>query len=300
MSVSVLLIGFMGQLFWPFDLFSHFRVHCVVALVLCAFVLVGLRDWKGGLVAILAAALGAMPLIKYVVPANPPLQLERGPSLRAMSLNTWFRNEDANRLVGYLETSGADLIVLQEISEDQARGLHARLEVYPYAFVDGAAGSDSVLLSRWPITDAELVPLSPEGVSAIRATIDWNGQPITLIGAHLHWPIGPRSSERRNAELAGLALLTQSHIGPLVLLGDFNITPWSPHFPPFLEISGLQDCAVGHGLDPTWPSHLIAFGIRIDHCFASPHWRVLDAQIGPHVGSDHRPLWVELQFERQR
>jgi endonuclease/exonuclease/phosphatase (EEP) superfamily protein YafD len=265
---------------------------------LSAIALLCLYDWKGGLIGMLAAALGAMPIVKYVVPADHPMQLEPGDTLRVMSLNTWFRNEDPNRLLEYLETSGADLIVLQEISTDEGRGLHARLKIYPYAFVEGAGASDSVVLSRWPITAVELVPLSADSVSAIRATIDWNGQPITLIGAHLHWPIGPRTAERRNSELAGLSLLAQSHPGPLVMLGDFNITPWSPHFESFLRVSGLQDCAVGHGVDPTWPSQVILAGIRIDHCFASSHWRSVDALTGPAVGSDHRPMIVELELQR--
>lgn len=80
------------------------------------------------------------------------------------------------------------------------------------------------------------------------------------------------------------------------MLGDFNITPWSPHFRAFIEASGLSDCAIGHGLDPTWPSQLLALGIRIDHCFKSPHWRTLDARVGPSVDSDHRPMLVDLQL----
>lgn len=296
LSVSALLLGSMGGWYWPFDLFAHFRVHSTFALLVCAIALLSLRDFRGGVIAILAAVLGALPLVDYLVPSREPLELESSGSLRVLSLNAWFRNDDPNRLVEYLETSGADVIVLQELSEDEARALHARLKVYPYAFVEGASASDAVLLSRWPISASDVVPLVSDGVGVIRATIDWQGKSFTLIGAHLHWPIGPRSAERRNSELAGLALLAQSQHEPLVILGDFNITPWSPHFETFLQVSGLRDCARGNGLDPTWPSQFILAGIRIDHCFMSSHWRALDAHTGPHVGSDHRPMIVELEL----
>jgi endonuclease/exonuclease/phosphatase (EEP) superfamily protein YafD len=299
LSVTVLVLGMLGHLFWPFDLFAHFRVHCAAVLIACALMLLAAREWRSGVIAALAATLAASPLFDYLAPASPPaLSLEAGPSFRALSINTWFRNEDTNRLVGYLEASGADVIVLQEISADQGRGLHARLKAYPYAYVEGAAESDAVLLSRWPIADAGLFRLAANGVSAIRATINWRGTPITLVGAHLHWPIGPHSSARRNAELAGLALLAHSHSGPLIMLGDLNITPWSPHFQTLLGASGLRDCAIGHGLDPTWPSQVLPLGIRIDHCLASKHWRSMDTQVGPAVGSDHRPMMAELQLTK--
>lgn len=297
LSLTVLVLGFLGRWLWPFDLLTSFRVHCIAALILAAIVLLGVRDWKNGVVAALAAALAAIPLFDYLAPARQgSLPVEGEPSLRALSLNIWFRNEDATRLVDYLAKSGADIVVLQEIAQSQGTLLHSKLEMYPYAYVEGAGESDTVLFSRWPITAAETVRLSSNGVSAIRATIDWNARPITLVAAHLHWPIGPRTSDRRNTELAGLAVLAQSDRGPLLMLGDFNITPWSPHFRAFLDASGLHDCTLGHGLDPTWPSQVIALGIRIDHCFASPHWRSLDARVGPAVGSDHRPMLVELQL----
>lgn len=296
-ALTALVLGYLGRWFWPFDLLTHFRVHYTAALVLAASILLSVRDWKNAIVAVLAAALAAIPLFDYVVPRREAaLELAPGPSLRALSLNIWFRNRDLTRLVDYLSRSGADVVVLQEISEDQGRRLHSKLDVYPYAYVNGASATDAVVLSRWPIRDAETVPLSANGVSAIRATIDWHKQPIALVAAHLHWPIGPRTSARRDAELAGLAVLAQSEARPLVVLGDFNITPWSPHFRSFLDASGLSDCAIGHGLDPTWPSQILPLGIRIDHCFASPHWHALDARVGPTVGSDHRPMLVELQL----
>lgn len=297
LSLTALVLGFLGRWLWPFDLLNHFRVHCVALLVLAAGVLLGLKDWKNGIVAALGAALAAIPLFDYLVPQNPAsLPASSEPSLRVLTFNVWFRNEDFARIADYLATSGADIAVLQEISEHQGRRLHAALEMYPYAYVGGASESDAIVFSRWPIGAAQTVQLSANGVSAIRVTIEWNERPITLVAAHLHWPIGPRTADRRNAELAGLAVLAQSHTDPLLVLGDFNITPWSPHFRAFLDASALHDCARGHGLDPTWPSQLIALGIRIDHCFASAHWRTLDASIGPSVGSDHRPVLVELQL----
>lgn len=292
-TVTALLLGSLGRWFWPFDLLTHFHVHWAAILLLCAVLLFALRERRSGAIATVAAGLAAIPIVGYLVPegASHP---QEAPVLRALSLNAWFRNSDPLRLVDYIETSAADVVVLQEVSESKARALSARLESYPHVYVEGAGETDVVLFSRWPITQAQVVQLAEGGVAALRADIAWHGETIVIVGVHLHWPIGSRSSARRNAELNGLAVFAQAQTGPVVLLGDFNVTPWSPHFKAFVQASRLRDCALGHGLDPTWPSQLLLLGIRIDHCFMSPHWRALDAHVGPRVGSDHRPIIVDL------
>jgi endonuclease/exonuclease/phosphatase (EEP) superfamily protein YafD len=184
--------------------------------------------------------------------------------------------------------------MLQEISQQQAVELHSKLKSYPHVYADGAALTDTVLFARWPLRETGTVKLSTNGVSVLRAVVEWREKPITVVGAHLHWPIGARNSARRNGELVGLAALVRTHSEPVLLLGDFNITPWSAHFRALLEASELKDCAAGHGLDPTWPSQVWPLGIRIDHCFASAHWLTLDTWIGRHIGSDHRPMFAEL------
>jgi endonuclease/exonuclease/phosphatase (EEP) superfamily protein YafD len=294
-TISALLLGSFGRFFWPLDLFAHFRVHYVIALACAGALLIGAREWRSGVLALLGAVLAAIPTFDYLQPIPAPVRAES--SLKALSVNVWFRNDDRSELVDYLEASGADLFVLQEVSEAEARSLAATLPSFPFAYTEGAAATDSVLFSRWPIREASIVPLAADGTSALSAIIDWQGTQITVMGVHLHWPIGPRSSARRNQELIGIAALAQAQRGPLLVLGDFNITPWSAHFTQMLDAAHLRDCAVGYGLQPTWPSHMRPIGIRIDHCLASAHWRTLDAWVGPHVGSDHRPMGVQLQLQ---
>jgi endonuclease/exonuclease/phosphatase (EEP) superfamily protein YafD len=118
-----------------------------------------------------------------------------------------------------------------------------------------------------------------------------------LLGVHLHWPMTPGEARIRNRQLTRVAAIANATSGPLVVAGDFNVTPWSPHFRRVLATSGLRDCALGQGLGASWPAPATWLGIRIDHCLASAHWRVLDARVGPHLGSDHRPIIVELALE---
>lgn len=292
-SLTGLLLGMLGRYSWVLDLFSHFRLHYVAVLGLSAVALLALRQWQSAGLAFVAALLVGLPAIDYL--PSQPVSV-RGPTLKAISLNLWFRNSDLSAAVSYLESSGADVIALQEISEQRALSIAPMLKSYPHVYAQSAALTDSVLFSKWPLLSATTQKLSADGVSAIRAVVDWQGTPVTVIAAHLHWPAGGRSSSRRNAELEGLARLTQPLDAPLVMLGDFNITPWSPNFNALSDAFGLHDCSIGQGFNVTWPSPLLFAGIRIDHCFATSHWETVNVWVGPSVGSDHRPTGAEMQL----
>jgi len=150
------------------------------------------------------------------------------------------------------------------------------------------------VFSRWPILSAQPLALAAGSMRAAQVTLDWNGTPVTVLGVHLHWPLGATNSRLRNEELAGIASFAAGMTGPLIVAGDFNVTPWSRHFRVALERSGLNDCAAGHGLAPSWPAQVPPFGIRIDHCWTSKHWRSADVRLGPSLGSDHLPLIADL------
>jgi endonuclease/exonuclease/phosphatase (EEP) superfamily protein YafD len=157
----------------------------------------------------------------------------------------------------------------------------------------------AAVFTRWPVLDAESVPLAKEGAIAARVKIDWQGTVLDVLGLHLNWPLGPRNSAYRNEELGALVAFARAQPGPLIVAGDLNLTPWSEHFRAALAASGLQDAALGFGLHRSWPAQFAPAGIRIDHCLLSPHWRSISADTGPWLGSDHLPVIADLQL-RQR
>ena len=129
--------------------------------------------------------------------------------------------------------------------------------------------------------------------------LDWHGTPVSVLGVHLNWPLGPRNSEFRNQELNSLVALSKAQGGPLLVAGDFNLTPWSEYFSDALERSELHDASVGFGLARSWPAQFAPVGIRIDHCLLSRHWSARSTSIGPDLGSDHLPLVADVALNRQ-
>ena len=83
---------------------------------------------------------------------------------------------------------------------------------------------------------------------------------------------------------------------PAVLLGDLNITPWSPYFKDFIQVTGLQESRKGLGLYPTWPTWLPPLRIPIDHSLISIGITVQAFSLGHDIGSDHFPVILDFSI----
>jgi endonuclease/exonuclease/phosphatase (EEP) superfamily protein YafD len=107
-------------------------------------------------------------------------------------------------------------------------------------------------------------------------------------------PGSKETFELRNVQLRGLASLAGQSKGMMILIGDLNVTPWSPDYARLIRDSGLRDARRGHGILPTWPTFFPLMMIPLDHCLISPTLAVSDIRLGPNIGSDHLPLIVDL------
>lgn len=293
-----LLGGLLGRFAWPLDLLAHFRVQYTALFVLLAVVLLAFRHFSIAASAVLGAAISAVPLFPYLMsePVPAAVASTRDETFRLLTFNVWFRNPDMARTAEYIEQSGADAVVLEELTPPQAEELLKLLPTYPHYHIEPSRMGAAVF-TKWPVLTAESVPLARGGAIAARVMLDWRGTPVSVLGVHLNWPMGPRNSEFRNQELTALVKFSKTQPGPLLVAGDFNLTPWSEYFSDALEESGLQDAARGFGLARSWPSQFAPAGIRIDHCLLSPHWRSVSARIGPWLGSDHLPLIADVTFK---
>jgi endonuclease/exonuclease/phosphatase (EEP) superfamily protein YafD len=111
--------------------------------------------------------------------------------------------------------------------------------------------------------------------------------------------VSDRLFRARNDQLRALAHLAAGLEPPKVLIGDFNLSPWSPFFPPLLKQAGLVNARDGFGILPTWPTFFVPAMIPLDHCLVSPEARVTNIETGPDIGSDHLPLIIDLLVRGQ-
>ena len=292
-----LLASLFGRAAWPLDLFAHFRVQYAALFVLLIPLLLIVRLPVFALMALVGLGVSAVPLIPYlsVEQDGTAGAAVDDAAFRLLSFNVWFRNPDMSQLAAYIEESRPDAIVLLELTPSQAETLVPLLPSYPYYHIEPSRMGAAVF-TKWPVLAAESLPLAKDGAIAARVRIDWRGSPVTVLGVHLNWPLGPRNSEFRNEELAAVVAFSKAQTEPLIVAGDFNLTPWSEYFSDALEESGLRDSALGFGLARSWPAQFAPLGMRIDHCWISRHWRSNHVAIGPWLGSDHLPVIADLSI----
>ena len=286
------LLGYLGGLWWVFDLFSHFRVQYAA---LAAFVLaIGLaaRFWLlcGGAALVLAVNGSSIaPLYGAPVPG-----ITGGQPLTVLMLNANIYGGDPKKVGKLLVETTPDIVVLAEVDERWLTALGTALARYPYRLLAPRSTPFGIaLLSTRPLADKALLHAGSVAFPSVIATVDWAGKPLTIVGAHPPPPFNVKMAHQRDAQLSGLAQMLGKQ-ERLLLVGDLNATPWSHGYRALVEPTGLKNCAQGRGVLPTWPTHFWPLGIPIDHCLASPQIPIRRFWIGPDVGSDHAPIFIEL------
>ena len=289
-------LSLLAPLGWPFELFSHFRVQYAAAALLLAVLLA----WRRAAVpAVLALVVGAWHALPGVL-ASPSAAAAHGcagPVFTVATANVQFSNTQPERFREWLATQPADFLVIQEVTEAWAAELEAQTS-YPHRHVVSREDPYGLaLLSRWPMESVTLVDLAGDGLPSLAGIVDADGQRIRFLGLHTHWPLTPGLAAARDEALQGAAQLASAADLPVVLLGDLNLTPESPAFGRLLDEAGLRDVMHGRGWRPTWLSGFWPLALRIDHVLVSSGLCVEHAELGPPIGSDHRPVVARLRTQ---
>ena len=283
----------MAPVGWPFELFAHFRVQYAAAAALVAVGLVAMRR-PGFAVAALALALyHALPLLQIAIAGHATAACT-GPAFTVATVNLLYRNQDRQPVLDWLAAEAPDLVVVQELTPGWAAELsrtagyaHRRLLTRRDAYGIG-------ILSRWPLERIQAIDLAADGLPSLAGVVEIHGRPVAVLGLHARWPITPRLLDARDDALRRAARVVRSEPLPTVVLGDFNLTPFSPAFARFAADSGLRDAMAGAGWSPTWQAGFWPLALRIDHVLVPSSVCVSHAAVGPAVGSDHRPVVVRL------
>lgn len=299
------LAGFFGRKWWVFDLFSHFRVQYFLLLAACAILFSLLKRPSLGAASGLFALLNLMlilplyrgsPLLSSATPA-----CAAGPTYRLLVANVLKTNRAYDRLSDLIRKESPDILLLVEIDKAWLNGLCSALQdEYPFSLADPRPDYYGIALySRIPLEGARVISLAEPPLPTAVAQLDLDGHPLALLGVHPPPPKDRCQSDRRNRELEAIAREVSARSEPLMVLGDLNISPWSPHFQDFLYQSGLNNTRRGFGIRPTWPANRPLFLTPIDHVLVSPQIKVHRYRIGPNIGSDHYPILLDFSLDMQ-
>lgn len=287
-------LSFTGALWVPGELASHFPVQWAAlgaGLALFAFFR---NARRAALAALVLAGLHAALIGSWHISAPPPAvagALE-APSLRVLTFNMFGDATDVTALSALLGAEEPDLISLTEVTGSSRTALQGSLaQSHPHMMSTGTKPSDITLFSRFPLRNVQT--MGSAGVPLVRIEIETRAGPVEVFSLHPPTPLHGLRMRDRHLELA--ADQAASAGIPAILMGDFNVTPYSPSFRRLLERSGLVDTGRGRNWEATWLSRFPLFGLPIDHILVSPEITVAERKVMGWLGSDHRPVLAELR-----
>lgn len=290
--------GYLGRLHHLLELTSHFRLQYAALAALFLLVLLAWRRWYlaavcGGVLIANLAALAPYP----VAAASPSV----APTHRALLLNLYVLNPHHERVLQLVKDSDPDFIVFSELTAAWMAALGPLDEQYPHRLLPSAQEAQEDIqvgvYSKRPLRDARREPLAELARPSAIAGVELGPEPLLLISPHPRIPLSAMGWHCRNAELQAIADLARSQpAAPVMVLGDLNVTCFSPAFSDFIRHSGLRDSQLDCGLQCSWPTDKLLLRIPIDHCLTSPRVIVQQRRLGPHVGSDHFPVLVDFSI----
>lgn len=307
-AIAILTLG--RFLFWefPLELMTHFQVHYLwltVALIIFISILRRYQQFSSRLALftlLFAFVVNGLELANWYLPSDR-LITDKANSLKVMSFNINTQNFDLDRIFTSIESVNPDLVLIIEINPTMMNRIETRaISRFPYRF--RATGRRLAVFSKLPLEDSRSQRFEGSDVTNLVTYINYRNKRIQIIGTHSLIPVKSHLFARRNLHLKSITSHLEQENQPTILMGDFNLTPWSPYYRQFVDQAALHNTRLGFGILPTWirPSTTVKLpkfilpllNIPIDHIFVSKDFKVLNTYTGDNGNSDHAPIISEL------
>ena len=289
------VLGFLGHWSWFIELFSHFRAQYFVGLLGISLIMFLRKNKKEALIYIIFAFSNCYSLVPLFLPAPlvSPLDYPFA-SHRAMLINVNSEKGDPRLVLDAISAEKPEILVLEEVTDSWMQAMAGLTNTLPYWVAFPREDNFGIaLFSKNPLLAKNILFLGEAELPSILASVKVDGSVLEILATHPLPPAGATYTTLRNEQLDHVAECVKGR-SPLLLLGDLNMTPWSPSFHRFIEQSGLHDSTKGYGLQPSWPTQFSPLGIPIDHCLYSRDIHMTYRRTGSRVGSDHLPLIVDF------
>ena len=293
------LLGVLDRVWWIFELADVFRLQYLAVLVVSALEALALRRPR---LAVLAATLALVNVAVLGISLTPTATASGEPargSLRLVVANVEVGNTDFAAVGRLVTRTHPDVFGVTELTPAMARHLARELPQYHGRVLEPRGDAYGIgIFSRVPLRSARVVHLPADGgpptaVVSVRLA----GRSVAVVVTHVHTPFAGSIHVR---QLEALAEARPSLGERVVVCGDFNTPPWSGPLRDFAGSAGLRDLYGGHAWRGySWPTWSSLLRVPLDNCFVSSGVAVTDYRDGPNVGSDHRPLVVDLGVTKE-
>lgn len=302
--LACIMASYSARLDWFADLFSHFHLQYTIGALV--FLLASLLINRTYLI-VMNSVLLVLCLTELLLIPSIRLEVNNDlkPTIKITQFNKLGGNKNYDEIEEWVRKTKPDFIVFQEAD----RGLHYRLEtlkdLYPFK-VDNSAPNTArmLIISKYKFAQQEnfVIPKGSQKNLGFKLKFTPKGfsSPITLMTFHASTPLSKRKWIQRNNQLKYMAKRTgEIEEENIILMGDWNVTPYSPYFKDILTTSGLLMASNSSFPMPTWPALFLpqitqAIQIPIDHILFSNNLSPISQSLGPSLGSDHHSITMEF------
>jgi endonuclease/exonuclease/phosphatase (EEP) superfamily protein YafD len=230
-----------------FDLFNHLQLLLFFGTMAAAIaaLLFGMRRWWQ-VFAVLGFVASAWTFVPEWLSSLAPRQpVSDVTTIKVMTHNIFGLNYDMARVDAAIREEDPDIVALQEFFPEQA-GLGDLLkDRYPYGVrCQGGKRANLGLYSKFQFTQEMAAGECPDDAFGAQRTAHIiasftlsDGTSFSLMTTHMDWPF---PIERQRDEFAAAVAAANAIEGPLLVVGDFNSTPWSYTMKAFEASTGLK------------------------------------------------------------
>lgn len=291
------LASYFGTVHPYFEMLAHFKLQFCLLLSLVVGLQLLMRCRGMFVLGLVFLAMSLWEVLPWYLPASSQSvrsQPQSQNQLKVLLANVLFSNHQVSPLQKLIQDEAPDLVVLQEANVDLLQMMSYFRQQLPYHFRARNLPYGLAVWSRYPISQPQFWLLAGKNLPSLSGTIHLGARTLEIFTTHLTSPIREPVAER-DRQLEALGSYLRQHPEIDLVLGDMNISMWSPAYRRFAKSIQLHNCRQGFGILPSWPSQLPNWArIPIDQCLAAPGIQIQDFKLGANIGSDHLPLLLTL------
>lgn len=300
------ILPLFAPLFWWAGLLEHVRLHLIWALLLLILIGLVLQKERKGFYScsILLLLFNGLTIWPYPWPEHTTPAGTAAEPIEIIHLNT---NRGAIDLTE-LDYSTADILFLQEVTPEFIRQIETvdqlkSIELHPRDNTQGSAMLLNPTLEN-ALVSTEIIYLPDYSTRPLlTALFEINGAPLRIMSVHTTRPRNQQVDRFQQIEFEALAawsLERQAAGEAVILIGDFNATPWSTRFQSLLTDGALSDSMRTVGVQNSWPGRPFRWaGIPIDGAVHSATIHTIERHVKSLPSTDHAVLSLTIGIEKR-
>ena len=216
--------------------------------------------------------------------------------LLVMISNVLLSNRQSETLLDEVRAQKPDIFLAMEIDEWWDKTLQPLAADMPFGVTKITGSYYGIrLFSRLPLIDPNVRFLAGRDTPSVITGVKLrNGEIATFLGLHPRPPLIGQSALPRDAELYAAAHILREKVGPAVMAGDLNATPWEDAVRRTRRIAGLVSPRQGYGYVYSFDAHSWWAKWPLDQIDYTPGFTPLSLDRLAPIGSDHYPYLVHL------